>query len=426
MLNWVLGKKTKGARAGKTAKGRKPAYNKAREIAASGDEEARRALAAHEDMEPEILYFFASDDSRLVRMEVAENPGTPLQADVILADDDEADVRCELARKIGRLVPQLTEDENERLIKMALQVLEVLAHDALPKVRAIIAEELKLARNVPQKIIRDLAEDLDDIVSVPVLQYSPLLSDGDLIQIIARGVKGRALIAIAARRDLAGAVVDAIVETPEADAIQTVLENKTAAIGDGAFEHIAEQAEANPEWHNAMVYRDDLPIRIIQRIASFVNAALMESLIALNTDQKDLVESLRKTVRERIERGELEFEDSGHVSARARAEQEMADGTLDEKRIDAALAAEDFAFVRYGLNLLAGLVPETSAKMLNFGSAKAMTAMAWKAGLSMEMAVKLQRQIGRLDDDKIMQPDAEGGYPMSEKDIEWYLASFFD
>ena len=32
--------------------------------------------------------------------------------------------------------------------------------------RAIIAEELKHARNVPQKIIRDLAEDLDDIVSV--------------------------------------------------------------------------------------------------------------------------------------------------------------------------------------------------------------------------------------------------------------------
>ena len=33
---------------------------------------------------------------------------TPSQADLLLADDSHDDVRCEMARKIGRLLPELS------------------------------------------------------------------------------------------------------------------------------------------------------------------------------------------------------------------------------------------------------------------------------------------------------------------------------
>ena len=53
--------------------------------------------------------------------------------DQILTQDTIAVVRSELACKISRLTPTLTEDESSRLIEMALSVLETLANDELPE-----------------------------------------------------------------------------------------------------------------------------------------------------------------------------------------------------------------------------------------------------------------------------------------------------
>ncbi len=423
MLNWVFGKKSK--RKKKPGIGAKPSYEKARSIAEKGSVTERKHLAGHEDLEPEILYYFASDKSPEVRREVAENLGTPLQADIILSRDPDEEVRCELAMKISRLVPELGPDESEKLTEMALEVLEVLANDELPRVRAIISEELKSASNVPSKIVRHLAEDLEEIVSVPVLEYSPLLSENDLLELVARGMKSRALVAVAKRRSLSDSVVGAVVATEDKEAVKSVLENDSADIDDKTFDDIADKAEMNKEWHNAMVYRDDLPVRTIKRIASFVSAALMEALIDRNTQQKDLVEDLRKTVRQRIEKGDLEIEEEGHQPAIKRAEEDFKEGKLDENKIAEALDENDNAYVRYALSFMSKLPHDTVSRMLNTSSPKSVTALAWKAGLTMEMAVNLQKTIGRIKPDKVLEAGADGGYPLSEDDIEWYMESFF-
>jgi hypothetical protein len=75
MLNWIFGK------ARSEGKRQAPAYEKAREIAASGSVKERAKLAGYEDLEPEFLYYFATDESPEVRKVVAGNEGTPLQAD---------------------------------------------------------------------------------------------------------------------------------------------------------------------------------------------------------------------------------------------------------------------------------------------------------------------------------------------------------
>jgi hypothetical protein len=103
MLNWVFGniikKKRKRRRSEKRPKGKKPPYEDAKKIAAKGSVEERRNLASHENLEPEILYYFTDDEAPEVRREVANNPGAPLQADLILAKDENDEVRMELARK---------------------------------------------------------------------------------------------------------------------------------------------------------------------------------------------------------------------------------------------------------------------------------------------------------------------------------------
>jgi len=427
MLNWVFGNKRKAASATKKKKkatGPKPSYERAREIADKGTVEERQKLAQHEDLEPEILYYFATDPAVEVRLEVAENVGTPLQADLILAKDPDEKVRRELATKIGRLVPELTEEENERLVDMAMEVIEILAQDELPRVRAIVAEELKLATNVPKKIIRNLADDLEEIVSVPVLEYSPLLSELDLLEIIEKGLKGERLLAVARRQDITEPVVDAVVADKDPEVATVVLDNETAAISEATFDLLVDIAEADEECRKSIVYRADLPVRVILRIAEFVNAALMETLLARNAHQKEAVDQIRRTVRKRIEKGELAGDDLPFETASERAEREFQEGKLDEDRLNKALDDHDNAYARYALQLLAGVKEETGSTILNSRSAKAVVALAWKANVSMKTAERLQDQVCRITSDKLLRAKPDGGYPLAKDDLEWYLDSF--
>lgn len=427
MLNWLFGK-SKGKRKKKPGIGKKPPYEKARDIAGSGSVDDRRNLAAHEDMEPEILYYLASDKESEVRREVAENAGTPLQADAILAKDPNDEVRCELARKISRLIPELKPEQNEKLANMAMDVLSTLARDELPRVRAIVAEELKHTKNAPKDVIQDLAEDLEDIVSAPILEYSPLLSGKDLLQLIASGMKSKKLAAVARRPKINTQVVESLVKTGDTEAIHGVLQNKTADISDTAFDTISDHAETQEATQHLMVDREDLPVRTIQRISRFVNGSLMEALINRHRDQKELVDELRATVKDRIDKGEsLETEvteEEVYEPASIRVEKDFAEGKLNEERIELALQENDNTYVRFALGKLSGFETEDASKMINTGLAKAIVSLSWKAGLSMNMALKLQKQIARIKPGGQMKPEPDGRYPITEDEMDWYLESF--
>lgn len=424
MFNWIFGK-SKGRRKAKPGIGSRPSYEKARDIAGSGDTDARRNLAAHEDLEPEILYYLASDKAPEVRREVAENAGTPLQADAILARDPNEEVRAELARKISRLIPDLKPKQNEKLADMAIEVLTTLARDELPRIRAIVSEELKHASNVPHDIVLELAEDLEHIVAAPILEYSPLLSAKDLLQLIASGIKSKKLAAVARRPKINLQVVEAIVGTGEPEAIHDVLANQTAEIGPDAYEQITEQAEEQENWHHPMVNREDLPARTIKRIARFVNGSLMETLIRRHRDQEDLVEELRATVKERIDQGEImEGEGELYEPASLRVEHDMKAGVLNERRLEKALEEDDNAYIRFALARLSGLETEDASRMINTGLGKAIVTLSWKAGLSMAMAEQLQTHIGRVKRSSKLFAGADGRYPLTEDEMDWYLESF--
>ena len=423
MLSWVFGNKGR-EKAKRPGLGPKPPYEASKQIAAKGTVEERKTLAAHEDLEPEILYYFATDKSPVVRRQVARNTGTPLQADLILAKDQNEIVRSELARKIGRLVPQLTEYENERVTAMALEVLEVLARDAFPQVRAIVSEELKRARNVPKHLILRLAQDVEEIVSVPVLEYSPLLSKDDLLEIIASGIKGGVLAAIGRRNAVEEPISDAVVDTEDEEAVTALLENKTAHISERSYGKITDLGHERPRWHEPLINRGNLSIRTIKRIASFVSASLVEALIQRNNVKAELVEEVRQAARHRIERGDTTDGPPEAEPADERAHKLHKAGKLTETVLIEALDKADNAFVRHGLVLLSGLEKRVVDKMLNTRNAKGVVTLAWKAGLSMKMAHTLQRKIARIPPRSIIPPRTDGSFPLSTDDLNWYLEFF--
>ena len=138
-------------------------------------------LAARTDAGPDVLHYLAVHGAPATRQAVAANPAAPALTNRLLADDECEDVRAELALKIARLMPGLSEGESSHIMALTIETLECLARDAAVRVRAILAEEVKYLDCIPRDIVVRLAQDVESTVAAPILEYSPLLSDADLI-----------------------------------------------------------------------------------------------------------------------------------------------------------------------------------------------------------------------------------------------------
>ena len=400
-------------------------YTAARDALETHSLGARRELAEREDVDPEILYYLASDEKSEVRSLVAANPVTPRQADKILADDTDDEVRCELARKIARILPDLGPGTGDKLREMTIEVLESLAQDQLPRVRQILAEEIRGSDLVPRGIIQSLARDLELIVAAPILQYSPLLSDDDLKEIIASTQVTGAIEAVANRQAVSQDVSDAVVATFDVPAVAALLANPNAQIREETLDRIIDDAEEIEAWHRPLVMRPDLSVRAVRRIASFVAVSLLEILSERSGLEEDVADELRRRVRERIQADEnSELDDHGQEDhAAAVVEEVRKEGKLNDEFVsDAALDGKWHIAVQ-ALAVLSECPKELISRILQSRSPKSISAITWKAGLGMRTAVKLQT-LAQVPHTDILNAKDGREYPLSAEELAWHLDCF--
>ncbi len=408
-------------------------YSKATTLAANADAETRRRLAERPDVQPEILYFLAKDDAPEVRATIAANSATPRQADLLLAKDDDVGVRERLAHKIGRLAPNLSGEERAHIRELTLEVIGILAADRTARIRQVIAESLRHTKDAPLEVIQQLARDAEIKVAGPILESSPLLSDAELVNIIrSKPIQG-ALEAIARRRRLGTPLAEALVTTalsmPDGVlAVTALLKNHNAEIDPLTMDRILDVAPSFGDWHGPLVERPQLSGGVMQRLAAFVSKALLGVLKKRKDADPATAAAIVATEERRLaeESAEEPAAESSNESATATVDAGDEDDDIGidapvgEKKIKAAIAAEQFAAVRAALARDCDLPAPVVRKILASGSAKAITALAWKANYSMELAVALQAGPGGIAPDQVLKP-LDGDYPLSESDMEWQL-----
>ena len=242
--------------------------------------ETQAYLAQRTDAGDAVLQYLAEHGAPATRAAVAANIAAPAMVNRRLAEDDDENVRVELAIKIARLLPGLDEEQSAHMVALTIETLEYLASDSATRVRAVLAEEIKHLTNVPRDVVLALARDLAHIVAAPVLEYSPLLSDADLIEIVACGQVREVLVAVARRRPLSEKVSDSLVQSLDVPAVAALLVNPDAKIRKDTLERVVLEAEEIESWHLPLALRADLSARAIRRIAGFVGAAIIERLAA--------------------------------------------------------------------------------------------------------------------------------------------------
>jgi len=393
-------------------------------ILKGGSEGQRKQLANREDVRPEVLYFLAEDQSASVRQLIAGNASTPIQADEILKNDEDENVRAELARKIGRLVPDMKSDEQKTLRDKSIGVLESLAKDQLPKVRAMVAEEIKYSPNVPKALVDRLARDVEGIVCGPILQYSPLLNDDDLREIIAAGSSSGALEAIANRTTVSEDVSSDIAGTLDVPAVSALLTNQNAQIREETLDRIISQAENAEDLHQPLSLRPQLSIRAMKRIAGFVASALVHAMMEQSELSEDQADDLLDKVRERLAVERVGDDEQAKLAATAQDYFER--GMLDDKFVLEQINENRRELLMQCLAVMADLAAETVCQVIMSKSGRAVTALCWKAGLKMRTAYDVQTRFALVPTAQLLLAKDGNKYPLNENELDWHLSYFTD
>jgi uncharacterized protein (DUF2336 family) len=407
--------------------GKSLTYEQARELAADPDKQIRFQLARREDLQPEILYFLTEDETPEVRRCVAANPAAPPQADLKLASDRDEAVRRHIAGKVSKLVPGLSDDDNEKLRQLAYQTLDILARDQVANVRRILADTLKDVLDAPPSLIQRLARDAEIAVAAPVLQFSPVLTDEDLLDIITNSPIPGAVAAISRRAAVSFAVTDAICATDDVDGIAVLLENPSAQIREETLDNLVDRAVEIESWHKPLVKRPQMSARVARKLARFVAANLLRALADRNDLNPEAAAAVAEVVKKRIDEmgavGPAKAEAkkaADEATATARARMLHKAGQLDETAIDTALSGGEYNFVVAAIAELAGMHMEVVKKAVSTQNAKGIVAVVWKAGLSMGLAVEIQTKVLHLSPHRVLHP-RQGNFPLSPEDMTWQL-----
>ena len=333
------------------------------------------------------------------------------------------DVRAELARKIARLMPDLSREAVLDVLVLAIETLEKLAMDQAPRVRAIVAEEIKHLDCVPKSVVNRLARDVEDFVAAPVLEYSPLLSDIDLLEIIASAKAQHVLAAVAKRRFLSGDVCDAIAASLDITAVAAMLTNPNAKIREQTLERLVEAAEDVAAWHEPLVLRVDLSLRLVRRLATFVGFNLLDHLSARSGLDEDTRRILNLRLHARLLTG------GGFEGAESRTAGRIPDALKNDllvmgQQLEAIAETGNREALVLALATLAKVPPDTVARIIASHSAKAITSLVWLARLPMRLAFQIQCHVMKLPPGECLPARNGKDFPLTEGEMRWQLELF--
>ena len=350
-------------------------------------EAAPRALAKTRDINPMVLSFLADQGGPATRRAVAAHSSTPPDTNLRLARDADWQVREELARKVSRQLPNLDASVSRAVRDATFRVLERLARDPAAIVRSVLAREIKHLCTVPRHIVQIFACDDDESVFGPVLQGSPLLSDADLMRIIATEDARGALKFIARRRPLHPNLIDAIVFRLEPESLSALLENPDAPVRSEALEHIADNADAVVSCLDSLAARKELSAQATRKIARVAGRRVLERLLSGRTHDPETQAVLEHELRARAHEPVARVDDSRDPSQLVLAAREA--GTLDDAFIQSAIELGDLDTIVAALVELGGTPGRIVRRILFSGSSKSVASLVRRAGLSMRTAYRI-------------------------------------
>ena len=364
-----------------------------------GDTAARTAVARAPHASPELLTFLAADPAAQVRQAVAAHASTPPAVARLLAADADAEVRRVLAGRIAALAPELDSRARSRMARLSAGTLAMLVEDTAVEGRAGIADAVREMPDAPRELILRLARDTAMPVAEPVIRLSPLLTEADLLALIATPPVPATRRAVARRPALNETLSDAIAKTADTPAVAALLANPSAAIREATLDRIVASAGNQPAWQAALVRRAQLPARAARALGEIVTDHLLGVLAA----RTDLPHGLAAALRSRVT-ASLAVEDDAEDS---------------EAELFAAAQSGDRELLLSRLAEAAGVSHARVEAALALRSGRAIAGLCHSAGWSAPLAAEVQAVLGGLSPAEVVYPTIDGSWALGEAELLW-------
>lgn len=192
----------------------------------------------------------------------------------LLADPSPA-ARADTAVKVAQAYGDRTLTPTER--QLARAIIAALARDAELRVRQLLAEHLKDNPDLPRDVALRLACDVA-AVATPVLQFSPVFSDADLIEML-QAVSPQHQTAIAGRARVSAPLADALVNHAAEPAVACLLNNRGAAVNSMMMERAQERFCDSRAVGEALARHPRMPPKLAARLIAQVSDVMREALI---------------------------------------------------------------------------------------------------------------------------------------------------
>jgi len=320
-----------------------------------------------------------------------------------LMSEPSPDLRAELAGKIAVDLSSTGLTASE--LKMAQDIVRILARDVEDNVRAALSRGLRHSPNLPIDVARKLADDID-YVALPMLADSLVLTDDDLIEIVRHGSSMKQE-AIASRPDLPETVCDALITHAEEPAVVVLMGNASAKIAEGSFDRAVTRFAGSHRVKEAMVLRECLPITVAERLVTMVSKALQRHLVKSHDLPPAIAADIVLTSREHaIIHLSLGASDE---ELRQMVTQMHRNGRLTASLILRALCTGDIGFFEVAMATKSDVPIDNAQILIHEPSRRGLAALWRKAGMPEGLYGAVQAAVDVVD---------ETGFDGQERDLE--------
>lgn len=266
--------------------------------------------------------------------------------------------RAEAATKIAAVHTRPDLSPSER--SLAESIFRIMMRDADQRVRAALAEQLKTNAAVPHDVALTLARDVEQ-VAVPMLHYSLVLTDDDLVEIV-RTRPAAFQMAVAGREHVSEAVSEAIVDHGTEDVVGTLVKNPGADVTERVGAKIIDLFSGCEVVMDDLARRPTLPMHLAERLVTLVSENIRLQLAESHGVLDALSERVIKLGRERAALDLLPV-DATVQEAEAFAHSLFVKGRLTPSMITRMLCTGRVTAVESALARLCG-IPRSNAHAL--------------------------------------------------------------
>lgn len=219
-------------------------------------------------------------------------------------------------------------------------VLAVLAADIETQARIKLSNQLAKITHAPANVIKSLAFDDEIAVAEPVLKWSEVLDDADLVS--NAGAKSQDhLQAISQRREISESVTDILVERGNHRVVRSTAKNPGARFSDKGFGKLVARAGKDEALQLHVGTRRDVPRHHFLKLLETASAAVRAKIAAEYPRAADTVTEVVAAVATGINQ-EVRDTSQEHSKARVRVKRLCTTGQFGEAEVHAFARADNF------------------------------------------------------------------------------------